>query len=76
MDIRRETSLKTIGFLALVLSCASSRPATAASARYLVFEIGADGMIVACGSGAVQIVVLHPAGKRRISPMEWARGRK
>ena len=40
-----------------------------------VLEIGSTGMIVACGSGAVQIAVLHPSGKRRLSPAEWARGR-
>jgi methionyl-tRNA formyltransferase len=40
-----------------------------------VLEIGANGMTVACGSGAVQIAVLHPAGKRRLSPAEWAHGR-
>jgi methionyl-tRNA formyltransferase len=40
-----------------------------------VLEIGAGGMIVACGSGAVQIAAVHPAGKRRLAPTEWARGR-
>jgi methionyl-tRNA formyltransferase len=40
-----------------------------------VLEIGANEMTVACGSGAVQIAVLHPAGKRRLSPAELARGR-
>ena len=33
------------------------------------------GMTVACGHGAVQIAIVHPAGKRRIAPEEWARGR-
>ncbi len=50
-------------------------PRSTESAPGEVLEIDADGMIVACGSGAVQIAVLHPAGKRRISPSEWARGR-
>lgn len=40
-----------------------------------VLHIGRDGMVVACGSGAVQIASVHPAGKRRIAPHEWARGR-
>jgi methionyl-tRNA formyltransferase len=40
-----------------------------------VLEIGASGMIVACGSGAVQIAAVLPAGKRRLTPAEWARGR-
>lgn len=40
-----------------------------------VLEVGDDGMIVACGAGAVGISAVHPAGKRRITPAEWARGR-
>ncbi|HTE45847.1 MAG TPA: methionyl-tRNA formyltransferase [Gemmatimonadaceae bacterium] len=40
-----------------------------------VVAIDTDGMTVACGSGAVQISSAHPAGKRRIAPEEWARGR-
>ena len=40
-----------------------------------VLEIGSEGMVVACASGAVQIASVHPAGKRRIAPHEWARGR-
>ena len=40
-----------------------------------VLAIDGESMTVACGSGAVQIATVHPAGKRRISPQEWARGR-
>ncbi|MEP6493164.1 MAG: methionyl-tRNA formyltransferase [bacterium] len=42
-----------------------------------VLAIDGDGMTVACGDGssAVQISNVHPAGKRRIAPEEWARGR-
>ena len=40
-----------------------------------VLEIGDDGMIVACGSGAVRITSVQPAGKRRLTPADWARGR-
>jgi methionyl-tRNA formyltransferase len=40
-----------------------------------VLAIGANGMTVACGTGAVLIGAVHPAGKRRITPEEWARGR-
>ena len=32
-------------------------------------------MTVACGTDAVLIASVHPAGKRRITPQEWARGR-
>jgi methionyl-tRNA formyltransferase len=40
-----------------------------------VLEIGEDGMTVACAGGAVRIVAVQPAGKKRMSPEEWARGR-
>jgi len=38
-------------------------------------SIDEDGMVVACGEGAVRITVVQPAGKRRLSPNDWARGR-
>jgi methionyl-tRNA formyltransferase len=50
-------------------------PRASDSAPGEILEIGANGMTVACGSGAVQIAALHPAGKRRLSPAEWAHGR-
>jgi len=40
-----------------------------------VLAIDGDGMTVACARGVVQISSVHPAGKRRITPEEWARGR-
>jgi methionyl-tRNA formyltransferase len=40
-----------------------------------VVAIEPDGMLIACGAGAVQVSGVHPAGKRRIAPEEWARGR-
>jgi methionyl-tRNA formyltransferase len=40
-----------------------------------VLAIDADGMIVACGGGAVRITAVQPAGKRRLAPVEWAHGR-
>ena len=40
-----------------------------------VLSIDAEGLTVACGSGAVRVSVVHPAGKRRVAPSEWARGR-
>jgi methionyl-tRNA formyltransferase len=40
-----------------------------------VLAIDGAGITVACASGAVQIASVHPAGKRRISPEDWARGR-
>jgi methionyl-tRNA formyltransferase len=40
-----------------------------------IVAIDDDGMTVACQGGAVSIASVHPAGKRRIAPHEWARGR-
>lgn len=40
-----------------------------------VLTIDDAGMTIACGSGAVRISSVHPAGKRRLSPREWASGR-
>ena len=40
-----------------------------------VLAIDSDGMTVACARGVVQISTVHPAGKRRITPEQWARGR-
>ncbi|MFI5229803.1 MAG: methionyl-tRNA formyltransferase [Gemmatimonadales bacterium] len=38
-------------------------------------EVDAEGAMVACGTGAVRVASVHPAGKRRITPAEWVRGR-
>lgn len=40
-----------------------------------VIVVDAEGMLVACGSGAVRVLIVQPAGKRRLSPLEWANGR-
>jgi methionyl-tRNA formyltransferase len=40
-----------------------------------VVAVDPDGMIVACGGGAVRVTAVQPAGKRRQSPAEWANGR-
>ena len=40
-----------------------------------ILSIDDVGMLVACGAGAVRLTVVQPAGKRRLSPMEWANGR-
>jgi methionyl-tRNA formyltransferase len=40
-----------------------------------VATIDADGMVVACGGGALRIAAVQAAGKRRMSPSELARGR-
>ena len=40
-----------------------------------ITAIDGDGLIVACDEGGVRILVVQPAGKRRMAPHEWARGR-
>lgn len=37
--------------------------------------IDRDGMVVRCGAGAIRIAEVHPEGKSRRTPEEWARGR-
>ncbi len=34
-----------------------------------------DGILIACGSGALWVREVQPAGKRRMTAAEWARGR-
>jgi methionyl-tRNA formyltransferase len=53
----------------------STRPVESGTTPGEVIAIDADGMTVACQGGAVQIASVHPAGKRRIAPQEWSRGR-
>jgi methionyl-tRNA formyltransferase len=53
-----------------------AKPALHASALPGHIEkIDRDGMLVACGDGAVRVTVVQPAGKRRMTPNEWASGR-
>lgn len=40
-----------------------------------VLVIDDAGMTVACGDGAIRIANVQPAGKRRLAPVEWLRGR-
>jgi methionyl-tRNA formyltransferase len=40
-----------------------------------VRSIDAEGMVVRCGNGAVRIQDVQPAGKGRLSPLAWSRGR-
>ena len=40
-----------------------------------VLATDSEGLLVACGSGAVRVLAVQPAGKRRLAPVDWARGR-
>jgi methionyl-tRNA formyltransferase len=54
-----------------------ARPAPAAGgAPGEILEISRGAMAVKCGGGgAVRVAAIQPAGKKRMSPDEWARGR-
>lgn len=40
-----------------------------------VLSVDPGGLVVACGSGAVRVSDVQPAGKRRMRAAEWGRGR-
>jgi len=40
-----------------------------------VLGIDHVGMTVACGAGALRILAVQPAGKKRLTPEDWMRGR-
>lgn len=40
-----------------------------------VLTVDRDGMVVACAEGGTRIGVVQPAGKRRMAPADWERGR-
>jgi methionyl-tRNA formyltransferase len=40
-----------------------------------VLAVGADGVLVACGTGALMIREVQPPGKRRMAAGDWVRGR-
>jgi len=46
----------------------ASRPGT-------IRAIDAEGLVVRCGDGAVRIAEVQPAGKARMAPLDWQRGR-
>ncbi len=53
----------------------ADRESGRAEAPGTVVAIDERGMLVACGSGTVGISFAQPAGKRRLTVQEWARGR-
>jgi methionyl-tRNA formyltransferase len=54
---------------------ARTAPRGVSHAAGVVLAIDGSGLLVACGSGAVRILAVQPAGKRRLTPVEWAHGR-
>jgi methionyl-tRNA formyltransferase len=50
-------------------------PSTERRAAGEVMGLDGDGLVVACGEGAVRIFQVQPAGKKRMSGAQWLRGR-
>jgi methionyl-tRNA formyltransferase len=40
-----------------------------------VLEAGELGLVIGCGTGAVAVESVHPAGRRRVAALDWAQGR-
>lgn len=40
-----------------------------------VIAVNDDGLVIACAEGAVRVAQVQPAGKKRMTAAEWARGR-
>jgi methionyl-tRNA formyltransferase len=60
--------------LTLKLSRSSRLDAPGGAAPGTVVSIDDDGMLVACGEGLVRIGEVQPAGRRRMRPVDCARG--
>jgi methionyl-tRNA formyltransferase len=67
--MHRGTEVKLFGAIAAtVAEHATDVPGT-------VVTIDSHGMLIACGTGTVLIACAQPAGRTRIDPAEWMRGR-
>jgi methionyl-tRNA formyltransferase len=67
LTVLRGTEVKLFG--------AKLAPRVASTAAGQIVAIDDDGLVVACGDGAARVTVVQPAGKRRLAPNDWARGR-
>jgi methionyl-tRNA formyltransferase len=47
----------------------------ASGAPGTILSSGDEGMVVACGTGALRVQEVHPAGRKRVRAAEWMRGR-
>ena len=50
-------------------------PSTASDQPGQVIGVDHEGIVVACGQGAVRLLQVQPAGKKRMRADEWLRGR-
>ncbi len=63
------------GDIKLFGAVVADAPAESAHAPGTVVSIDARGMVVTAGTGAVMISFAQPAGRTRVGPEEWRRGR-
>jgi methionyl-tRNA formyltransferase len=49
------------------------RPDAAAAGE--VLGVTEDGLVVACGAGAIRILQVQATGKKRMASLDWHRGR-
>lgn len=68
-------ALTTLRGVEVKLFGAKLAPRTSQMSAGEIVAIDEHGMTVGCGDGAVKIAAVQPAGKRRLAPNEWARGR-
>jgi methionyl-tRNA formyltransferase len=71
----RPGALTTLRGQDVKLFGARPSPADRREAPGTVLEIDDQAMTVACGGGCIRVLFVQPAGKRRMAPLEWARGR-
>jgi methionyl-tRNA formyltransferase len=71
----RPGAFATIGGHEIKLFGARLAPRQESSREGEVIAAGDDGLVVACAEGAVRVLQVQPAGKRRMSAAEWLRGR-
>lgn len=71
----RPGAFSTLGDTDVKLYGARISPSKAGPRPGTVVGIDSDGLLVACGSGAIRVQQVQPAGKKRMSGSEWVRGR-
>jgi len=63
------------GDIKLFGAVVADAPAESRHAPGTVVSIDKRGMVITCGTGAVMISCAQPAGRTRVEPEEWMRGR-
>jgi methionyl-tRNA formyltransferase len=71
----RPGSFTTIGELEVKMFGARSIHGDVDADPGRIALVNDEGIVVACGRGAVLISSVQPAGRRRMAPIDWARGR-